>query len=116
MQQRADIIGVIDGETTMGDDLPAANDNIAAPSPAVLDAAPPPVASISVVPVGGGGMLGLIERLATNPNFSIEVLTALLKARREEEDREAERAFNQALSAAKGELEPIIKRHDVDFT
>jgi hypothetical protein len=117
MQQRADIIGVIDGETTMGDDLAAANDNVAAPQLAVgSDAAPPPVASIPVVPAGGGGMLGLIERLATNPNFSIEVLNALLKARREEEDREAERAFNQALSAAKGELEPIIKRHDVDFT
>jgi len=71
--------------------------------------APPNTAS------GGGGLLVMIERLATNPQLNIEVFDRLLLARRQEEDRAAERAFNAAMSQAKGELEPILKRHEVDF-
>ena len=64
----------------------------------------------------GGGLLAMIERLATNPQLNIEVFDRLLKARREEEDRAAERAFNTAMSQAKGELQPVLKTRDVDFT
>ena len=52
----------------------------------------------------GGGLLAMIERLATNPQLNVEVFDRLLAARREEEDRAAERAFNPAMSDAKGEL------------
>lgn len=64
---------------------------------------------------GGGGLLVMIERLATNPNLNVEVFDRLLAARRSEEDRAAERAFNLAMSVAKGELQPILKTRDVDY-
>jgi len=64
---------------------------------------------------GGGGLLVMIERLATNPQLNIEVFDRLLLARRQEEDRAAERAFNSAMSQAKGELQPVLKTRDVDY-
>jgi hypothetical protein len=64
----------------------------------------------------GGGLLAMIERLALNPQLNMDVFDRLLAARRSEEDRAAERAFNVAMSNAKGELTPILKTHDVDFT
>ena len=64
---------------------------------------------------GGGGLLAMIERLATNPQLNIEVFDRLLAARRSEEDRAAERSFNLAMSVAKGELQPVLKTRDVDF-
>jgi hypothetical protein len=64
---------------------------------------------------GGGGLLVMIERLATNPQLNIEVFDRLLAARRQEEDRAAERAFYAALAEAKGEFTPIIKTRLVDF-
>ena len=86
----------------------------AAEVPYQLAAAPPsepqpPLAS------GGGGLLVMIERLATNPQLNIEVFDRLLFARRQEEDRAAERAFNLAMSIAKGELQPVLKTRDVDY-
>jgi hypothetical protein len=63
----------------------------------------------------GGGLLVMIERLATNPQLNIEVFDRLLTARRQEEDRAAERAFNLAMSQAKGALQPVLKTRDVDF-
>jgi hypothetical protein len=63
----------------------------------------------------GGGLLAMIERLASNPQLNIDVFDRLLKARREEEDRAAERAFNAALSQAKGELQPVLKSREVDY-
>lgn len=63
----------------------------------------------------GGGLLVMIERLATNPQLNIETFRELLTARRQEEDRAAERAFNLAMSQAKGELQPVLKTRDVDF-
>ena len=63
----------------------------------------------------GGGLLVMIERLATNPQLNIEVFDRLLAARRSEEDRAAERAINLAMSVAKGELAPVLKTRDVDF-
>src|SRR5262252_9324783 len=121
----------------MGNDVDAAKDDAVPRQP--LAAAPPEAAPTS----GGGlpsetpaatqlhasprpapprhapqrneGLLSVIERLATNPQLNIEVFDRLLAARREEEDRAAERAFNAALSLAKGEAEPILKRREVEF-
>jgi len=74
-------------------------------------AMPPPEISGS----GGGALLTVIERLATNPSVNVDVIERLLAQRRAEEDRAAKRAFNAAMSLAKGEIEPILKRRDVDF-
>src|SRR4029077_3242551 len=64
---------------------------------------------------GGSGLLAMIERLATNPQLNVDVFDRLLAARRSEEDRVAERAFNAAMSQAKGELQPVLKTHEVDY-
>jgi hypothetical protein len=66
-------------------------------------------------PSEGGGLLVMIERLATNPQLNIEVFDRLLAARRSEEDRAAERAFNLAMSQAKGALQPVLKTRAVDY-
>ena len=58
----------------------------------------------------------MIERLATNPQANMEVFAQVIAARQKEEDREAERAFNAAMSLAKGELTPVLKTREVDFT
>ena len=78
-------------------------------------AAPPSEPGLTMVGSGGGGLLAMIERLATNPNLNVEVFDRLLAARRSEEDRAAERAFNLAMSQAKGELQPVLKTRDVDY-
>jgi hypothetical protein len=57
----------------------------------------------------------MIERLSTNPQLNVEVFDRLLAARRSEEDRAAERAFNAAMSQAKGELTPVLKTRAVDY-
>ena len=77
------------------------------------DVAPP--SGVADIASGGGGLLVMIERLATNPQLNIEVFDRLLLARRQEEDRAAERAFNLAMSIAKGELQPVLKTRDVDY-
>lgn len=77
-------------------------------------AAPPP--ALSPDAGDGSSLLVMIERLATNPQLNVEVFDRLLAARRSEEDREGERAFNSAMSLAKGELGPVLKTHEVDFT
>jgi hypothetical protein len=58
----------------------------------------------------------MIERLATKPDLNVDVFERLLAMRRQEEDRAARRSFNAAMSLAKGELGPVLKTHDVDFT
>ena len=78
------------------------------------DVAAPPSAVLEPS-AGGGGLLAVIERLATNPQLNIEVFDRLLAARRQEEDRAAMRAFNAAMSEAKGEISPVLKTRDVDY-
>jgi hypothetical protein len=77
-------------------------------------AAPPSEPAPSVASEGGG-LLVMIERLATRSDLNIDVFERLLNARRFEEDRAAERAFNLAMSIAKGELQPVLKTRDVDY-
>ena len=78
------------------------------------DVAAPP-SGVADIASGGGGLLAVIERLATNPQLNIEVFDRLLAARRQEEDRAAMRAFNAAMSEAKGEISPVLKTRDVDY-
>jgi hypothetical protein len=87
----------------------------AAEVPYQLAAAPPSETTKSLSPPEGGGLLAMIERLATRPDLNIDVFERLLNARRFEEDRAAERAFNDAMSQAKGELQPVLKTRDVDY-
>ena len=74
-----------------------------------------PPSDLAPAMAGGGGLLAMIERLATNPQLNIEVFDRLLAARRSEEDRVGVRAFNAALSQAKGEISPVLKTRDVDY-
>ena len=85
----------------------------AAEVPYQLAAAPPSEAK-TPSPSEGGGLLAVIERLATNPQLNVDVFERLLNARRFEEDRAAMRAFNVAMSQAKGEISPVLKTRDVD--
>lgn len=64
---------------------------------------------------GGGGLLAMIERLASNPQLNIDVFDRLLAARRQEEDRRAKQAFDNAIALAKGEIPPIVKNREVRF-
>lgn len=94
------------------------NDNELAPGHGPLPTGPgaaPPLDATSSVS-SGGGLLAVIERLATSPNLNIDVFERLLNMRRQEEDRAAERAFNAAISLAKGELSPVLKTNTVDYS
>src|SRR5688572_4050692 len=77
---------------------------------AVATEAPPPA------PVSeGDAMLALFERMARDPQIDPARIQEFLRMKREEEDRQAVRAFNAAMAAAKAEFEPIVKRHLVDY-
>jgi len=78
-------------------------------------AAAPPSEPLPPLASEGGGLLAVIERLATNPNLNLDVFDRLLKARHDEEDRAAKRAYLDAKAKAKGELPPILKTHLVDY-
>ena len=73
-------------------------------------AAPPAVHAQS-----GDAMIMLVERLMRDPNIDPERIERILDIRAKEEKRTAERAFNEAISAAKGEIPPIVKNRTVDF-
>jgi hypothetical protein len=80
-----------------------------------LPAAVAPPSEVAVT-AEGGGLLAMIERLASSSTLNMDVFDRLLAARSSEEDRAAERAFNVAMSNAKGELSPVLKTNVVDFT
>ena len=91
------------------------SDNPSAAEVPYPSAAAPPLEPQPPSATGGGGLLAVIERLATNPHLNLEVFDRLLKARHDEEDRAAKRAYLDAKAKAKGELPPIIKTHLVDY-
>jgi hypothetical protein len=77
---------------------------------AKLEDAPPPA------PVSeGGAMLALFERMARDPSIDPARIQEFLRMKRDEEDRQAQRAFNAAMAQAKAEFEPIVKRHLVGY-
>lgn len=80
----------------------------------VSDDVSPRAASLRAPPQRNA-LLDVVERLATNPDLNLNVLDRLLAVRREEENRLAVQAFNEAMAMAKGELQPVLKTHDVDF-
>jgi hypothetical protein len=92
------------------------NEPAAAGVPYQSVAVAPPSDQAPASDAGGGGLLAMIERLATKPDLNIDVFERLLAMRRQEEDRAAERAFNAAMSLAKGDLSPVLKTRAVDFT
>jgi ERF superfamily protein len=63
----------------------------------------------------GGPMLALFERMARDPTIDPARIQEFLRMKREEEDRQAQRAFNAAMAQAKAEFEPIVKRHLVGY-
>lgn len=63
---------------------------------------------------GGDAMLALFERMARDPTIDPARIQEFLRMKRDEEDRQALRAFNAAMAAAKAEFEPIVKRHLVN--
>lgn len=79
------------------------------------DAAVAPPSDAGAPTSGGGGLLAVIERLATNPQLNQDAFALVIKTRREEEDRAAKRAFFTALALAKAEFSPIIKTRLVDY-
>lgn len=73
------------------------------------------------------GLLGVIERIAVNPDFDVEKMSALLKMRADEEERirridredredEARREWLAAFSAVQSEIGPIFRTNDNDHT
>jgi hypothetical protein len=54
-----------------------------------------------------GGLLAVIERAARDPNVDIEKLERLFSLKERMDAREAETAFNAAMSAAQAEMRPI---------
>lgn len=61
-------------------------------------------------------LMAMIERAAMSPEFDVAKLQQLLDVRDRWEAKEARKAFDAALSAAKAEIKPIIKNREVDFT
>lgn len=73
------------------------------------------------------GLLGVIERIAGNPDIDIERMQALLKMRADEEERlrridredrddAARREWLAAFSAVQSEIGPILRTNDNDHT
>lgn len=60
--------------------------------------------------------LAIISQAARDPSVDTNKMQAILDMKREEEDREAKRAFNRAMVAAKREMKPVIRNLRNDHT
>lgn len=58
----------------------------------------------------------MIDRASRDPAVDIEKFERLIAMRDRYEARDTERRFNDAVAAAKGEIPPIVKNREVDFT
>ena len=58
----------------------------------------------------------MIERAARDPAVDLTKLEGLMGLRERMEDRRAKQAFDNAIALAKGEIGPIVKNREVDFT
>lgn len=56
-----------------------------------------------------GAVLSMIERAARDPAIDLDKFERLMAMRERIEDREASRAFNEAMAAAQGEMGPISR-------
>lgn len=61
-------------------------------------------------------LISMIERAARDPAVDVEKFERLMAMRERVDERNAERAFNTAVSAAKGDIGTIAKNRTVDFT
>jgi hypothetical protein len=67
-------------------------------------------ASLAPLPVpDSAGLLGVIERAATNPAVDIDKMERLMEMLRRLRAEQAETAFNAALTEAQAELEPVSR-------
>lgn len=74
-----------------------------------------PVASANVIQ-HADGLLSVIERAARDPSVDLDKFERLMAMQERIQHAEAERQFNAALAAAKGEFPTIRKNRTVDFT
>ncbi len=61
-------------------------------------------------------LISIIERAARDPSVDIDKFERLMLMKERVERQNAVKAFNDAISAAKGDIGPIIKNRTVDFT
>lgn len=61
-------------------------------------------------------MVSMIERVALDPNASLDKLERMLAMKERLDAQAARKAFDLAMSAAKAEIPPIVKNREVDFT
>lgn len=76
----------------------------------------PAPAAVQQAQSEAGALISMIERAARDQNVDIEKFERLLAVKERVEAAAARRAFNEAVSMAKGEIPPIIKNRVVDFT
>ena len=82
--------------------LPSAPGTAMSP-PAAAPGAPDPI-------------LAMIERAARDTAVDIDKFERLMAMRERTEDRHAKQAFDNAIALAKGEIGPIVKNREVDFS
>jgi hypothetical protein len=61
-------------------------------------------------------ILSMIERASRDPSVDIEKFERLMAMKERLEDRRAKQAFDNAIALAKGEIPPIVKNRQVDFS
>src|SRR5690348_6828567 len=57
--------------------------------------------------IGPGGIVKMFERLATDPNASVEKIERLVALYERSEKKKAEDAFNAAMSEAQANMRPV---------
>lgn len=70
------------------------------------------VAKAAVPVTASNQALAMIERFATNPDFDVEKMKALMDMRDREMARVAEQAFNAAMAATQREMRPVARDAD----
>jgi hypothetical protein len=68
--------------------------------------------------VGGesAALISIIERAARDPSVDIDKFERLMLMKERVDRQQGVQAFNDAISAAKGEIGPIVKNRTVDFS
>lgn len=60
----------------------------------------------------GSAMLSMFERVLLDPNVPVERVEKMMEMQERWEDRQAEKAFSEALAAAKAEMPQVVKNKD----
>lgn len=71
---------------------------------------------VTPVPTEGAALVSMIERMASNPNVDIEKFERLVAMKERFELQSAQRAYNDAIASAKGEIGIVYKNKTVDFS